>query len=127
MSNLQNRLLMHTWTLDTTPLAAALRAIKNAGWNGVELRRVPLDADADLRLLYFGLGEGLDAGTASAVRFRIRPTSATIAPRAAIRLGMSLAVIVASRRYSPPTMCSIQPQLVSLPSATRALSSRLRL
>ncbi len=40
MSNLQNRLLMHTWTLDTTPLAAALRAIKNAGWNGVELRRV---------------------------------------------------------------------------------------
>ena len=40
MNEFQNRLVMHTWTLDTTPLAAALRAIKNAGWNGVELRRV---------------------------------------------------------------------------------------
>ena len=34
------RLALHTWTLDTTPLADVLRAVKNAGWNGVELRRV---------------------------------------------------------------------------------------
>jgi len=36
----RNRLAMHTWTLDTTPLAAALQAIRSAGWNGVELRRI---------------------------------------------------------------------------------------
>lgn len=34
------RLALHTWTLDTTPLAEVLRAAKNAGWNAVELRRV---------------------------------------------------------------------------------------
>jgi 2-keto-myo-inositol isomerase len=36
----ENRLALHTWTLDTTPLAEVLRAVKTAGWNGVELRRV---------------------------------------------------------------------------------------
>ncbi|OGA25908.1 MAG: hypothetical protein A3I02_01255 [Betaproteobacteria bacterium RIFCSPLOWO2_02_FULL_67_26] len=37
---MQNRLALHTWTLDTTPLAGALRAAKAAGWNAIELRRV---------------------------------------------------------------------------------------
>ena len=40
MSMMQDRLALHTWTLDTTPLAEVLRAAKKAGWNGVELRRV---------------------------------------------------------------------------------------
>lgn len=40
MTKMQNRLALHTWTLDTTPLADALRAAKNAGWDAVELRRV---------------------------------------------------------------------------------------
>ena len=41
MSKMQDRLALHTWTLDTTPLAgAACRAVKNAGWNGIELRHV---------------------------------------------------------------------------------------
>ncbi len=33
-------LALHTWTLDTTPLADALRATRTAGWDGVELRRI---------------------------------------------------------------------------------------
>jgi len=37
---MQNRLALHTWTLDTTPLAEALRAAKSAGWDAVELRRI---------------------------------------------------------------------------------------
>jgi sugar phosphate isomerase/epimerase len=37
---MQDRLALHTWTLDTTPLAEALSAAKKAGWNAVELRRV---------------------------------------------------------------------------------------
>ncbi|MGH8641693.1 MAG: sugar phosphate isomerase/epimerase family protein [Burkholderiales bacterium] len=37
---MQNRLALHTWTLDTTPLVDVLRAAKGAGWNAVELRRV---------------------------------------------------------------------------------------
>jgi len=37
---MQNRLALHTWTLDTTPLADALRAAKKAGWDAVELRRI---------------------------------------------------------------------------------------
>ena len=34
------RLALHTWTLDTTPLSDALRAAKRGGWNAVELRRI---------------------------------------------------------------------------------------
>jgi sugar phosphate isomerase/epimerase len=37
---MQDRLALHTWTLDTTPLADALRAAKAAGWDAVELRRI---------------------------------------------------------------------------------------
>lgn len=40
MSKMQDRLALHTWTLDTTPLADALRAAKQAGWDAVELRRI---------------------------------------------------------------------------------------
>jgi sugar phosphate isomerase/epimerase len=40
MTKLRDRLALHTWTLDTTPLAQALQAAKRAGWNAVELRRV---------------------------------------------------------------------------------------
>jgi sugar phosphate isomerase/epimerase len=36
----EDRLALHTWSLDTTPLAAALDACRQAGWNGVELRRI---------------------------------------------------------------------------------------
>ena len=37
---MRDRLALHTWTLDTTPLAEALRAAKASGWNAVELRRI---------------------------------------------------------------------------------------
>ena len=37
---MRDRLALHTWTLDTTPLPAALDAAKKGGWNAVELRRV---------------------------------------------------------------------------------------
>ncbi|MBM3357760.1 MAG: sugar phosphate isomerase/epimerase [Betaproteobacteria bacterium] len=40
MTDLKNRLALHTWTLDTTPLAEVLRIAPAAGWNAVELRRV---------------------------------------------------------------------------------------
>jgi 2-keto-myo-inositol isomerase len=38
MANFADRLALHTWSLDTTPLGEALTAIKSAGWNAVELR-----------------------------------------------------------------------------------------
>lgn len=38
MTKMQDRLALHTWTLDTTPLPALLRAVKSAGWGGIELR-----------------------------------------------------------------------------------------
>lgn len=40
MSKLSNRLALHTWSLDTTPLAEVLRAARDGGWNAVELRRI---------------------------------------------------------------------------------------
>jgi sugar phosphate isomerase/epimerase len=40
MSKMRDRLALHTWTLDTTPLAEALRAAKRGGWDAVELRRI---------------------------------------------------------------------------------------
>jgi hypothetical protein len=36
----ENRLALHTWTLDTTPLAQALSACRQGGWNAIELRRI---------------------------------------------------------------------------------------
>lgn len=39
-STLQNRLALHTWTLDTTPLPDVLRIARETGWNAVELRRL---------------------------------------------------------------------------------------
>ena len=34
------RLALHTWTLDSTPLADALGVARATGWDGVELRRI---------------------------------------------------------------------------------------
>jgi sugar phosphate isomerase/epimerase len=34
------RLALHTWTLDSTPLADAVRVVKQTGWDGIELRRI---------------------------------------------------------------------------------------
>jgi 2-keto-myo-inositol isomerase len=38
MALFEDRLALHTWTLDTTPLPEVLRVIKTTGWNAVELR-----------------------------------------------------------------------------------------
>lgn len=40
MNILHQRIALHTWTLDTTPLADALRIAREAGYNGVELRHI---------------------------------------------------------------------------------------
>lgn len=37
---MRDRLALHTWTLDTTPLAEILRIAPQTGWNAVELRHV---------------------------------------------------------------------------------------
>src|SRR5258708_821492 len=39
MTNKFGRLALHMWTIDTTPLATALDAAKQAGYDAVELRR----------------------------------------------------------------------------------------
>jgi sugar phosphate isomerase/epimerase len=36
----RDRLALHTWTLDTTPLAEVLRVARATGWPAVELRRI---------------------------------------------------------------------------------------
>ena len=40
MSKMRDRLALHTWTLDTSPLDVVLAATKKAGWNAIELRRI---------------------------------------------------------------------------------------
>src|SRR5262249_46174148 len=37
---LDRRLVLHTWTLDTTPLPEVLRIARAVGWDGIELRRL---------------------------------------------------------------------------------------
>ena len=38
MNDLRDRIGLHTWTLDTTPLADVLRIARETGYNAVELR-----------------------------------------------------------------------------------------
>jgi 2-keto-myo-inositol isomerase len=38
---------LHTWTLDTTPLAEVLRVAKTTGWDAIELRRLDFKRAAD--------------------------------------------------------------------------------
>lgn len=40
-------LALHTWTLDTTPLADALHIARDVGWDGVELRRLDFTRAAE--------------------------------------------------------------------------------
>jgi len=40
MGKMSERLALHTWSLDTTPLPVALKAAREGGWNAVELRRI---------------------------------------------------------------------------------------
>jgi sugar phosphate isomerase/epimerase len=44
---LRERLALHTWTLDTTPLSDALRVARAAGWSAVELRRIDFQRAAE--------------------------------------------------------------------------------
>lgn len=46
-STLQDRLALHTWTLDPTPLVEILRIAPRAGWNAVELRHVDFTRAAE--------------------------------------------------------------------------------
>jgi len=39
----RNLLALHTWTLDSTPLAGVLEVARSTGWDAVELRRVDFD------------------------------------------------------------------------------------
>jgi sugar phosphate isomerase/epimerase len=41
------RLALHTWTLDTTPLAGVLDALRDTGWDGIELRRLDFTRAAE--------------------------------------------------------------------------------
>ena len=40
MTPLKDRIGLHTWTLDTTPLSEVLRIARDTGYNAVELRHV---------------------------------------------------------------------------------------
>ncbi len=44
---LRNPLALHTWTLDSTPLARVLAAARAAGWDAVELRRLDFTRAAE--------------------------------------------------------------------------------
>lgn len=48
MNTFKNRLALHTWTIDTTPLADALHVARDAGFNAVELRYVDFKRCMDL-------------------------------------------------------------------------------
>jgi 4-hydroxyphenylpyruvate dioxygenase len=41
------RLALHTWTLDTTPLAETLRVARETGWSAIELRRLDFTRAAE--------------------------------------------------------------------------------
>ena len=47
MTNLNNRIGLHSWTLDTTPLADVLRIARETGYNAIELRHVDFKRSID--------------------------------------------------------------------------------
>jgi 2-keto-myo-inositol isomerase len=72
---LHNRIAIHTWTLDTTPLPDVLRIARDVGYNGVELRHadfmrcrkagmseeavVKMVADANIKVAVIGTESGV--------------------------------------------------------------------
>lgn len=55
-----NPLALHTWTLDTTPLAELLRIARRTGWDAVELRRLDFDrAESEAQVLDLVRSSGL--------------------------------------------------------------------
>jgi sugar phosphate isomerase/epimerase len=46
-SRVAGRLALHTWTLDSTPLADVLRVARETGWDAVELRRLDFNRAAE--------------------------------------------------------------------------------
>jgi 2-keto-myo-inositol isomerase len=75
LSNLQDRISLHTWTIDTTPLAGALRVARDAGYSAVELRHVDFK-----RCLEAGMSNGqvLDLVRASGVKVSEMGTEAGV-------------------------------------------------
>jgi sugar phosphate isomerase/epimerase len=60
MTTLQNPLALHTWTLDTTPLAELVRVARSTGWDAVELRRIDFDrAASEAQVVDLVRGSGL--------------------------------------------------------------------
>ncbi len=48
MTKCFGRLALHTWTVDTTPLGAAIHAAKSAGYDAIELRNIDFRRCLDL-------------------------------------------------------------------------------
>ena len=64
-NTLQDRLALHTWTLDPTPLVEILRIAPRAGWNAVELRHVDFQRAAKVGVSHLAL---IDIVRASGVK-----------------------------------------------------------
>lgn len=84
MNILHNHIALHTWTLDTTPLADALRIARETGYNAVELRHIDfmrgrkaglsedamlkLVRDADIKVAVIGTESGVLFETGEALK-----------------------------------------------------------
>jgi sugar phosphate isomerase/epimerase len=77
----RNPLALHTWTLDSTPLAELLTVVHSTGWDAVELRRLDFEraaaagqSEADVLNLVRGSGLAVSAvGVASGWMFARGP------------------------------------------------------
>src|SRR3989442_1514826 len=78
---MRDRLALHTWTLDTTPLAPVLQVARATGWNAVELRRVDFQRAREA-------GEPPEAGLAL-----VRASGLLVDAYPLIRSGDSLATV----------------------------------
>ena len=95
---LGERLALHTWTLDTTPLPEVLRAARAAGWPALELRRIDFARAADA-------GQTLsDYLLAEVERLASRPTRgemlARIHGRSRVTLKTPAAEVIRDERHS---------------------------
>jgi len=137
---LHNRIALHTWTLDTTPLADALRIARETGYNAVELRHVDfmrghkaglsedamvkLVRDANIKVAVIGTESGVIFASGEELKRLL--ASLRYVSEKAVALGCDV-IMVSPGQSAPGGMAAAQQNLKTCAEVTAEYGLRIAL